>query len=610
MPDQLQLRGGTTVQHSTFTGASKEVTVDTTKKTVVVHDGSTAGGNPMLREDASNSALALGSAGTPSLKFTGDTNTGIYSPGADQVAISTNGVGRLFVNASGQVGIGNASPNRALAVNSADAEQLVLTSTAGSLAGILFNPNGSTYTPFLGATGESLVAHTQGTERLRITSAGRVGIGTSSPSSKFHVADGDILISNSYYLLGRNNANTLSLRMLGRDAADNIIIDPDGYGVKFGFGGSTLVTTSAGRVGIGTTPTSIFHVKAATNRNFKIDSAGGGGGDLRISALNDADSANVNLQLQGDQLFFAAGGAERARIDSSGRWLLGTSSARANFYNSTESAAFQVEGIGSNRRISVIADDSSGAGAGILLGAQRSNAVGGNTIVANNSDLGTVTFQGNDGTEFVEAACITAQVDGTPGANDMPGRLVFSTTADGASSPTERMKIYGNGAVAISSSPYLYPVTDNATKLGLSGYRWSEVWAANGTIQTSDKRTKTNIANATLGSDFIKSLRPVSYKWIEGGKRDTGKRDENNNYIYESVPGERTHWGFIAQEVKEATDAAGVDFGGWILTDKDDPDSQQALRYDQFIAPLTKALQEALTEIDVLKAKVAALESA
>jgi hypothetical protein len=105
-------------------------------------------------------------------------------------------------------------------------------------------------------------------------------------------------------------------------------------------------------------------------------------------------------------------------------------------------------------------------------------------------------------------------------------------------------------------------------------------------------------------------LRPVSYKWVEGGKRDTGERDEDGNYIYKSVPGERTHWGFIAQEVKEAIDAAGVDFGGWVLTDKDDPDSQQALRYDQFIAPLTKALQEALTEIDVLKAKVAALEAA
>jgi hypothetical protein len=155
----------------------------------------------------------------------------------------------------------------------------------------------------------------------------------------------------------------------------------------------------------------------------------------------------------------------------------------------------------------------------------------------------------------------------------------------------------------------VFPVTDNACLLGKSGNRWSAVWAANGTIQTSDQRTKTEISDAQLGSDFIKSLRPVSYKWIEGGKRDTGERDEDDNYIYEAVPGERTHWGFIAQEVKQAVDAAGVDFGGWVLTDKDDPDSQQALRYDQFIAPLTKALQEALAKIETLEAKVAALEA-
>jgi hypothetical protein len=56
--------------------------------------------------------------------------------------------------------------------------------------------------------------------------------------------------------------------------------------------------------------------------------------------------------------------------------------------------------------------------------------------------------------------------------------------------------------------------------------------------------------------------------------------------------------------VKQAVDAAGVDFGGWVLTDKDDPDSQQALRYDQFIAPLTKALQEALQKIEDLEQRL------
>ena len=50
MPDQLQLRGGTTSEHSSFTGAAREVTVDTTKKTLVVHDGSQAGGTPLMKE--------------------------------------------------------------------------------------------------------------------------------------------------------------------------------------------------------------------------------------------------------------------------------------------------------------------------------------------------------------------------------------------------------------------------------------------------------------------------------------------------------------------------------------------------------------------------------
>jgi hypothetical protein len=210
------------------------------------------------------------------------------------------------------------------------------------------------------------------------------------------------------------------------------------------------------------------------------------------------------------------------------------------------------------------------------------------------------------------AARIIARRDGgtwTAGSSQ-PTRLEFSTTADGASTPTERFRLEASGNSRFSNGEYVFPNVDNTIELGSGTNRWQAVWAANGTIQTSDQRAKVDIANATLGSDFIKALRPISYKWIEGGKRDTGVRDQDGNWIYESVPGERTHWGFIAQEVKQVVDAAGVDFGGWVLTDKDDPDSQQALRYDQFIAPLTKALQEALAEIDALKAKVAALEAA
>lgn len=70
MADQVQLRGGTTAEHSTFTGAMRETTVDTSKKTLVVHDGVTPGGFPLLRQDMSNvsaasarTVLGVGSSG-------------------------------------------------------------------------------------------------------------------------------------------------------------------------------------------------------------------------------------------------------------------------------------------------------------------------------------------------------------------------------------------------------------------------------------------------------------------------------------------------------------------------------------------------------------------
>ena len=60
MPDQLQLRGGTTTEHNSFTGALREVTVDTTKKTLVVHDGASAGGTPLMKESGGNAASTVG----------------------------------------------------------------------------------------------------------------------------------------------------------------------------------------------------------------------------------------------------------------------------------------------------------------------------------------------------------------------------------------------------------------------------------------------------------------------------------------------------------------------------------------------------------------------
>ena len=90
----------------------------------------------------------------------------------------------------------------------------------------------------------------------------------------------------------------------------------------------------------------------------------------------------------------------------------------------------------------------------IAFNKSKSGAIGTLGSVASGDLIGAVVFCGDDGTSFVSAANITALVDGTPGTNDMPGRLVFSTTADGASSPTERMRIDNAGRVGIGATPF------------------------------------------------------------------------------------------------------------------------------------------------------------
>jgi hypothetical protein len=84
--------------------------------------------------------------------------------------------------------------------------------------------------------------------------------------------------------------------------------------------------------------------------------------------------------------------------------------------------------------------------------AQARGSAGSPTIINTNDINGVINFTGFDGTNFVTSAWIRAEVDGTPGTDDMPGRLVFSTTADGASSPTERVRLTNTGALLVGTT--------------------------------------------------------------------------------------------------------------------------------------------------------------
>jgi hypothetical protein len=97
----------------------------------------------------------------------------------------------------------------------------------------------------------------------------------------------------------------------------------------------------------------------------------------------------------------------------------------------------------------------------LKLAKAKSGVIGTYTAPANGDPNGRIRFYAADGAAFIENARIEAAVDGTPGTNDMPGRLVFSTTADGAASPTERMRIDSAGSLGIgTASPNASAILD------------------------------------------------------------------------------------------------------------------------------------------------------
>jgi len=117
MATQVQFRRGTTAEHTGFKGADGEVTVDTSLKTVVIHDAITNGGFPLLRQDGSNSGFERGATSSCALKFAGDPNTGIISPASDEIALVTGGSSRLTIDANGAATFtGNVQVNGSLSV--------------------------------------------------------------------------------------------------------------------------------------------------------------------------------------------------------------------------------------------------------------------------------------------------------------------------------------------------------------------------------------------------------------------------------------------------------------------------------------------------------------
>jgi hypothetical protein len=149
-------------------------------------------------------------------------------------------------------------------------------------------------------------------------------------------------------------------------------------------------------------------------------------------------------------------------------------------------------------------------------------------------------------------------------------------------------------------STRLIPNTDNTYDLGSATKEWKDIYTQNA-VTVSDAREKVDVADSDLGIDFVRALRPVKYKMAVAEKVVT-ETDENGLAVEtESRAGSRYHYGLLAQEVRDVIPEGG-DFAGWVLADKNNPQSRQSLRYHQFIAPIIKAIQQIDSRVTALEA--------
>ena len=382
---------------------------------------------------------------------------------------------------------------------------------------------------------------------------------------------------------------------------------------------------------------------------------------ITISDTNviiNEDSDDVNFRVEGNLsqgLIFVDGSMDNVSIVGSEKNSTVAASAASQAFLQGSSSVFRIVGHNAEGASSILHASSTTNTVEPVLNLSKSAnaAIGSYTCVAHNENIGMIVFTADDGTNLLTpAASIAAKIDATAGENDMPGRLEFATTKDGAASVTNRMYIYHNGTTQIipgdSNNGYafdgsvdsFYPFTNDNNDLGYANLKWDDVYATNGTIITSDKNEKDNINESDLGLDFVNKLKPVSYKY----------KDKT-----------RTHYGLISQDIEDLLSdisKSSTDFAGFIKTQKedntkwteDDPETQDAvlytseddevkkgirsvgdikqkaskeighfkhdlgtkkiddeytygLRYEEFISPIIKAIQE-------LSAKVKALEEA
>jgi hypothetical protein len=407
------------------------------------------------------------------------------------------------------------------------------------------------------------------------------------------------------------------------------IYSPGADQVAVSTGGTARITVdSSGKVGIGTTDMyGTLNVQRNTSAQYSTISLGDfATATNSVGIYSRVSSSGIfGISSAGAPIVFynaGSGTGEVTRIDSSGRLLVGTSS------TSQGNAIFQARGTTDGRAAELFYSGNDGLGAYLTLTKSRGTASS-PTEVSNGDDLGGFLFVGYDGSAYREAAYIQCQADGTwtdgGDTSDNPGRLVFSTTADGAASPTERLRIDNQGrhevtCVKNSNAAFVVRHNGSSDQYGISVVTANDQnnttnYFLNCTGASSERliiRSNGGIANYSANNvnlsdrNVKKDITPADDTW------DCLKEWEIVNFRYKDQPDDADlNMGVIAQQVAESCPEVLQVFQEAKEATDDQPAQEERIgvKEQQMMWMAIKALQEAQLRIETLEAEVAALKA-
>ena len=279
-------------------------------------------------------SLAAGAVATPSLTFTGDLNTGLWSPAADTIAASTGGVERLRVDSSGNVGIGTSSPVSKFHVSSATA--VATYSTTGNL-------NGGTVIGVTAAGVSNIATYASNaltfgnynlggaaSEFMRLDSSGNLGIGTASPANRLSINDPGTGLGLTNAASGNFNIGLLA----GTGSALAYVFQRANSDLLFGTNNAEVARfTAAGNLGIGTaSPQTRLHVQGTGTTATRISSLTSGNAVLELNA-EGTDGGSVLFNRSTIAMEISTSGGVVGQFDANRNATIGAGTLATNATN-------------------------------------------------------------------------------------------------------------------------------------------------------------------------------------------------------------------------------------------------------------------------------------